>query len=121
MNVGKRRSVYIVLALVLLLACAAFVLGIPPFSPSPLYYENVEGSTKVYGCDGASDGAAEFTVTFSTDGRVATVEVQNQRVTLPFVRTDSFIEIYERGPWQLTLDPEAGLSGPNGLRLTSCN
>lgn len=121
MILRTRRRVYLALGFVLLLVIMAFMFSLPPFSPSPLYYKNVEGGTKVYGCDSASNGAAEFTVSFSADGHIAKVQVLKQRVTLPFSRDDSFIEEYENGSWQLTLDPEAGLSGPNGLRLTSCN
>lgn len=120
MTLSRRKTIGMIAELAGIAALIAFMLGLPPFSPSPTYYENVEGGAQVYGCNGGIAGGPELPTSFSADGKVATVTVQGRQMPLRFTGTELFFDVYRNGPYKLTLDPEANLIGPNGLRLTNC-
>jgi hypothetical protein len=100
-------------SLIALLAIAAYALNLPPFS-SPTFFEP---GRHVYMCTGGE--GPSLPIGFSTDGRVATVEAAGRKVAMRF--TSGFSnDVYRNGEWVLTLDPEANLTGPEGVSFSNC-
>lgn len=116
----KRRVIVVAVSVAALWLIAAWALVLPPFSPEPAFYENVEGGKAVYVCNGGEKGAPELPIRFSADGQLATVTVAGRDVLLKFSGVDWIGEIYSNGAWRLHLDPEANLSGPNGIGFSNC-
>lgn len=112
----------ILIACVIALAwfAAAWLFVLPPFSPSPAFYENVEGGSQVYVCNGGEKGAPELPIRFTDEGQTATVTIKSKKIALRFAGVDFLGEIYRNGPWVLHLDPEANFSGPGGIRFSNC-
>lgn len=115
----KQRWIMIAIGGVALWLMAAWAFALPPFSPEPVFYENVEGG-QVYVCNAGGPGAPELPIRFSRDGQVAVVVVQGRKIPLRFDGVDWIGEIYRNGPWTLHLDPEANLTGPNGVGYSNC-
>lgn len=92
----------------------AWLAGAPPFD-APTFWAShpPQGSTFVCTSGGS------FHVRFSPDGRRAMVTVSGRQLILDH-RWDMAWDGYRQGPWDLTLDPEASLTGP-GIRLVNCN
>lgn len=100
-----------------LYAVAAWAFVLPPFEPEPAYYENVPSFGQTYTCNGGV-GPSIF-VRFSDNGRIATVRERKRQVRLTYTGNSGLDEVYEAGPWRLTLDPEAGFTGPS-TRYQNC-
>lgn len=116
----KRRMIVIAVGVAALWLIAAWALVLPPFSPEPGFYESVQGGRAVYVCNAGGKDAPVLPIRFSANGQVATVSVAGRDVPLKFSGVDLIGEIYSNGPWTLHLDPEANLSGPNGIGFSNC-
>jgi hypothetical protein len=84
-----------------------------------VFYENVAREGQSYTCNGR-DGSSIF-IRFQNDDRIAVVRAAGRVVRLAYKTSDSTFDVYESGPWRLTLDPEASLTGPEGLRFGNCS
>ena len=104
--------------LIALYVAAAWAFTFPPFKPAPVFYENVAREGQSFTCNGG-EGPSIF-IRFQQDGRIAIVRAGGRVVRLSYKTSDSMFDIYESSPWQLTLDPEANLTGPAGLRFGNC-
>lgn len=105
--------------LIALYSAAAWTLALPPFSPAPVFYASVAREGQIYACNGGT--GPSILVRFEQNGRIAIVRAGGKHVRLTYKTSDSMFDIYESGPWQLTLDPEANLTGPAGVRFGNCS
>ena len=97
----------------------AWLFGLPPLTAGPSYYTAAPPSGRIYLC-GAPEGQV-LTIRFADDGRTANVQVGPKRLRLTFAGTTGWTERFKADGWTLTLDPEANLSGPGGIRFSNCS
>ena len=105
-------------ALAVLYAVAAWAYVLPPLKPAPVFYENVDITGQIYTC--ISGPKPSIFIRFQNEGRTAFVRADSHTVRLTYETSNFMDDIYRRGSWLLTLDSEANLTGPNGLRFGSC-
>jgi hypothetical protein len=103
-----------ILGVGLAFAAAAYVLDLPPLA-SPTFYE---AGRRAYWCEGGTRFL--LPITFTEDGLTAVVEIGSSKVPLHFSRT-AVGDTYKGDGWVLTLDPDANLSGPGGVRRSNCS
>jgi hypothetical protein len=114
-----RRVLIYSAAAIVVYAAAAWILVLPPFRPSPVFYENVPLGGQSYTCNGGA-GPSIF-IRFEGEGKVAVVRAGSYNLRLTYKTSDFMNDVYESGPWRLTLDPEANLTGPRSLVFGNCH
>ena len=112
------RALISVAGLVALYGASAWAFTLLPFKPTPTFYESVAAEGQSYTCNGGA-GPSIF-IRFEEGGRVARIRAGAQDLRLPYHTSDFTDDVYQSGPWRLTLDPEANLTGPNGIRFGNC-
>jgi hypothetical protein len=113
-----RRAIIFLAAFVALYGAAAWMFVLPPLKASPAFYENVAARGQSYTCNGGA-GPSIF-IRFEDGGKAAVVRAGGYNLRLPYKTSDFMDDIYESGPWRLTLDPEANLTGPGSIRFGDC-
>lgn len=108
---AMKRVAVSVLALVMLYAATAWAFDFWPFKAEPTYFVNVPSTGQAYTCNGGT-GPSIF-IRFSNEGQIAIVRERTREIRLTFVGDSGADEVYQAGPWELTLDPEAALTGPD--------
>ena len=112
------RAVAFIAGLVGLYTVSAWAFVLPPFKPAPAFFENVPAEGQSYTCNGGA-GPSIF-IRFETDGEVAVVRAGAHKLRLSYQTSNLFEDVYHGGPWRLTLDPEANLTGPSGSGFSNC-
>ncbi|OWK28558.1 hypothetical protein [Sphingomonas mucosissima] len=112
------RATIIISVCMALYGVAAWMFELPPFKGSPTFYENVATSGQSYTCKGGQQPS--MFIRFEEEGEVAVVSAAGRNLRLPYKGGDFMADTYESGPWRLTLDPEANLTGPRSVRFGAC-
>lgn len=117
-NILMNRAVVSIAGLAALYGALAWAFALPPFKPAPAFFENVAAEGQNFTCN-AGAGPSLF-IRFEEDGEVAVVRAGAHELRLPYQTSNLFDDVYQGGPWLLTLDPEANLTGPSGIRFRNC-
>lgn len=101
-----------------LYGAAAWMFALPPFEQAPTFYQSISANGQSYACNAGVGPSIH--VRFEEKGRVAVVRAADKILRLRYRGSDFIDDVYEDGPWRLTLDPEVNLTGPGFVGFGNC-